>query len=212
MASLWLASQWDYLSQLSIFPAGIPNTYMHQYPHTHTNEEDTVSPENYMMIRGFPNSSGHEEGGAGGKESFLSSDITTDPSKGGMCCRRKAEEIGQEHAVAKINSKAAVWKASFSFSLPNPYWHLKSNFRVHTGNEKGEEKKKKSGPSLTCQFSFMFESQMYKKFKKAIVTILNFSQPSAQAFANYAVEHDHIHSRAGPWHRDDLSLTLTSTC
>lgn len=57
--------------------------------------------------------------------------------RGRMCWSRcgMAEKIREEHGVAKINSKAAVWKASLSFSLLNPYWHLKSNFRAQKNQD-----------------------------------------------------------------------------
>lgn len=62
-----------------------------------------------MMIRGFQSGSGHErrKGEKRERESFLSSDITRDPSEGGMHCSRcgKPEKIAEEHGVAKINSK-----------------------------------------------------------------------------------------------------------
>lgn len=58
--------------------------------------------------------------------------------RGGMCCSRcgMAEKIEEERSVTKINSKAAVWKASLSSSLLNPYWHLKSWVQIGNGKKK----------------------------------------------------------------------------
>ena len=73
-----------------------------------------------------------------------------------MCCGGcgMAEKIREEHGVAEINRKAAVWKASLSFSWLDPYWYLRSNFRAQIGNEK--KKKKKPGPILNmCDLSFL---------------------------------------------------------
>ena len=66
-----------------------------------------------------------------------------------------AEKIREEHGVAEINRKAAVWKASLSFSRLDPYWYLRSNFRVQIGNEK-KKKKRSRGPILNmCDLSFL---------------------------------------------------------
>lgn len=58
------------------------NTHFREHTHTvHINEADTVTPENYTVIRGYRAAASMEGEGREGAESPLSSDITTDPSE-----------------------------------------------------------------------------------------------------------------------------------
>lgn len=118
------------------------------------------------MIRGFQRSSGQVEKKKR-KEFIFITDIPTDLSEG-ECAVVEAgrlEKIWKEHGVAKINSNSIVWKASLCFSLLNPYWHLKRNFRVHSGQ-------KWSGPSLIS--TSYHRGLIYNKFQNAIVSIWTF--------------------------------------
>lgn len=96
-------------------------------------------------------------------EPFLSSDITTDPSEGGMCCSRcgMAEKIGKEHGVAEINRLAAVWKASMSFSPLNLIDIEKLTSELRWGMKKNQ------GRILTSLTYHQFERKIYEELKNA---------------------------------------------
>lgn len=145
--------------------AGMLKAHMHKYTHTQIKQIRFHQKTTWWWeaSREAADMRGRKKG-----ESFLSSDITTDPSEGGMRCSRcgMAEKILEEHDVAKINSKAAVWKASLSLSLLNPYWHLKSNSRVQI-------RKNTSGPRLTSvsyhlcgKISYIKKSKMHSPSEK----------------------------------------------
>lgn len=95
--------------------------YMHTSSETDIKLHDKKLPEQRQTC---------DERGKKCRESFHLSDIPTNLSKR-ECA---VVDVGEwkdrvEHGVAKINSKATVWKASLGFPLPSPYWHHIANWK-----------------------------------------------------------------------------------
>lgn len=141
MAPLWLASLCDYLTQLSIFTTGVYMSVRHCWnTHTHTQlKKIWFHQTTTWRWEASTEAADMREGGKRERERVASFIWYHNRSlRGRMCCGGcgMAEKIREEHGVAEINRKAAVWKASLSFSRLDPYWYLRSNFRVQIGNEK----------------------------------------------------------------------------